>query len=247
VSHNSDMATTLTHYQVLDLEPTATQAEIKQAYRRLAKAFHPDANRASSSHEKISRINAAYEVLGDPQARRSYDQQLRYSDQLEAAGFSEAGMRSRRERTEAAQAQYRKQRQAEQQEDQQLKLWLKAHTSINRTLNQIIRPLKSQLNDLAADPFDDQLMESFQAYLEECQELLAKAQQAFRSTPNPPNAAAAAANLYYCLNQLSDGIDELLYFTNNYDDHHLRNGRELFRIAEGLRREAQAAVREIPR
>jgi molecular chaperone DnaJ len=243
VSHNNDMAITLTHYQVLDLQPTATQAEIKQAYRRLAKEFHPDTNRVSSSHEKISRINAAYEVLGDPQRRRSYDQQLQYAE----VGYSEAGVRSRKERTEAAQAHYRKQRQAEQHEDNQLKLWLKAHTSINRVLNQIIRPLKSQINELAADPFDDELMENFQTYLEECQELLGKAQKTFQSTPNPPNAAAAAANLYYCLNQLSDGIDELFYFTNNYDDHHLRNGRELFRIAEGLRREAQAAVREIPR
>ncbi|MBD1823056.1 J domain-containing protein [Cyanobacteria bacterium FACHB-DQ100] len=238
------MAThTLTHYQILDLDPTATQTEIKQAYRRLAKEFHPDSNRATASHEKISRINAAYEVLGDPQRRRSYDQQLRYLE----AGLSEAELRSRRQRTEEAQAQYRKQREAEQNADQQLKLWLKLHTSVNRLLNQIIRPLKSQINELAADPFDDELMKNFQTYLEECQELLAKAQQTFRSLPNPPSAANAAANLYYCLNQLSDGIDELSYFTYNYDDHHLRNGRELFRIAEGLRREAQAAVREIPR
>lgn len=238
------MATqTHTHYQVLDLDPTATQAEIKQAYRRLAKEFHPDSNPANASHEKISRINAAYEVLGDPQSRRSYDQQLRYS----GMGFSEAGVRSRSQRTARAQAQYRKQREAEQNAEYQLKLWLKLHTSVNRILSQIIRPLKSQLNELAADPFDDELMENFQAYLEECQESLAKAQQTFRSLPNPPSAAAAAANLYYCLNQLSDGIDELSYFTHNYDDHHLRNGRELFRIAEGLRRDAQAAVREIPR
>ncbi|MER3433138.1 MAG: molecular chaperone DnaJ [Leptolyngbya sp. ERB_1_1] len=242
------MATdTLTHYQVLDLDPTATQSQIKQAYRRLAKQFHPDSNRVTASHDKISRINAAYEILGDPQSRRSYDQQLRYSDQLEAAGFSEASVRSRSRRTEAAQAQYRKQREAEQNADHQLKLWLKLFTSVNRILNQIIRPLKSQLNELAADPFDDELMENFQAYLEECQELLAKAQQSFRSIPNPPSAAGAAANLYYCLNQLSDGIDELNYFTHNYDDHHLRNGRELFRISDGLRKEAQAAVREIPR
>ncbi|BAU10225.1 heat shock protein DnaJ-like protein [Leptolyngbya sp. NIES-3755] len=238
------MATqTLTHYQVLDLDPTASQAEIKQAYRRLAKQFHPDSNRATASHDKISRINAAYEVLGDPQSRRSYDQRLKYSDQ--ASGSSEA--RSQKERAEAAQATYRKQREAEQNADRQLKLWLKLFTSVNRSLNQIIRPLRSQINELAADPFDDELMENFQAYLTDCEELLAKAQQSFRSTPNPPSAAGAAANLYYCLNQLSDGIDELNYFTNNYDDHHLRNGRELFRIADGLRKEAQAAVREIPR
>lgn len=242
------MATSKTHYQTLDVEPTATQAEIKQAYRRLAKRFHPDSNRETANHDRISQINAAYEVLGDPQNRRSYDQHLRYSEQLETAGFSVERANSRRQRTEAAQARYRKQRQAEQNEDDLLKFWLdRIYTPINRTLNQIIKPLKTQINELAADPFDDELMENFQAYVDECRELLEKAQGLFRSTPNPPSAAGAAANLYYCLNQLSDGVDELNYFSSNYDDTHLRNGRELFRIAEGLRREAQAAVREIPR
>jgi molecular chaperone DnaJ len=237
------MATHTTHYQTLDVHPNATQAEIKQAYRRLAKQFHPDTNQVTANHDKISQINAAYEVLGDPHTRRSYDQELEYS----AAGFSRNGMRSRKQRTEEAQAQYRKQRQAEQDADNQLKLWLnRVHTPVNRTLNQILRPLKSQINELAADPFDDELMENFQAYLEDCKDLLAKARRTFESLPNPPIVAGAAANLYYCLNQLSDGIDELEYFTLNYDDHHLRNGRELFRIAEGLRREAQAAVRELP-
>ncbi len=242
------MATSQTHYQILDVEPTATQAEIKQAYRRLAKRFHPDSNRDTANHDRISQINAAYEVLGDPQNRRSYDQHLWYSKQLETAGFSVERATSRRQRTEAAQARYRKQRQAERNEDDLLKFWLdRIYTPINRTINQIIKPLKTQINELAADPFDDELMENFQAYVEACGELLENAQTTFRSTPNPPSAAGAAANLYYCLNQLSDGIDELNYFSVNYDDSHLRNGRELFRIAEGLRREAQAAVREIPR
>ena len=239
--------TTLTHYQVLDLDATATQAEIKKAYRRLAKQFHPDTNRPTASHDKISRINVAYEILGDPQSRRSYDRQLQQADDLETAGFSQEELRSHRQRAEAAQAQYRKQREAEQNAEDQLKVWLKVHTAVNRILNQIVRPLKSQINELAADPFDDELLEQFQAYIEDCRELLEKAQKTFRSQPNPPSAASAAANLYYCLNQLSDGIDELNYFTNNYDDTHLRNGRELFRIAEGLRRDSLAAVREIPR
>lgn len=241
------MASSHNHYQTLELTPDATQAEIKQAYRRLAKQFHPDTNQDTASHDKISQINAAYEVLGDPQSRRSYDQHLQYSSQLEAAGFSQTGVRSRRQRTEAAQEHYRKRRQAEQDADNQLKLWLdRVYTPVNRTLNQIIRPLKSQINELAADPFDDELMENFQVYLEDCRGWLEKAQRLFQAIPNPPSAAGVAANLYYCLNQLSDGIDELEYFTFNYDDQNLRNGRELFRIADGLRREAQAAVRELP-
>lgn len=238
--HSSD------HYQILDVEPNATQAEIKKAYRRLAKLFHPDSNQETADHDKIARINAAYEILGDPQSRKSYDQALRYASQLGAAGSVAQGFGERQQRTAAAQERYRQQRQAEQDVDKQFKLWLdRVYTPVNRLLNQILRPLKSQIKELSADPFDDELMEKFQAYIENCRSSLSKAQSTFRSLPNPPNLASAAANLYYCLNQVGDGIEDLSYFTLTYDDHHLHTGQELFKIAEGLRREALAAVREL--
>ncbi|HEY9889333.1 MAG TPA: DnaJ domain-containing protein, partial [Candidatus Obscuribacterales bacterium] len=65
------------YYQTLELTEAATQQEIKQAYRRLAKQLHPDTQTQRSDHEGIQRINAAYEVLGDPQARSHYDRQRR--------------------------------------------------------------------------------------------------------------------------------------------------------------------------
>jgi molecular chaperone DnaJ len=242
------MAHSTNHYQILDVEPDASQAEIKQAYRRLAKLFHPDSNHETADHDKITRINAAYEVLGDPQSRKSYDHQLQYTSRLSAAGYTPEGVAERQQRNAAAQAHYQQRRQAEPDLDHQLRLWLdRVYTPIIRQLNQIIRPLKSQIKQLSADPFDDELMEAFQVYTEECRKTLGKAQTAFRAFPNPPNVAAVAANLYYCLNQVSDGIEELEYFSLNYDDHHLHTGLELFRIAEGLRREAQAAFRELPK
>jgi len=88
-------------------------------------------------------------------------------------------------------------------------------------------------------------MVNFQAYLEQCRHYLNQAQLTFRSQPNPPIVAGAAASLYYCLNQLGDGIEELNFFTLNYDDHYLHVGQELFRIATGLHYEAQDAVREL--
>ena len=54
-----------------------------------------------------------------------------------------------------------------------------------------------------------------------------------------------AAHLYYCLNQVSDGIEDLELFTLNYDDYYLHTGQELFRIADKLRLEAQAAIKGI--
>lgn len=47
-----------------------------------------------------------------------------------------------------------------------------------------------------------------------------------------PPAAGIASHLYHCLNAISDGIEELNYFTLNFDDHHLHTGQELWRRAE---------------
>ena len=233
------------HYRTLNVTPAATQAEIKQAYRRLAKQFHPDSNRETTNHEKIARVNAAYEVLGDPDNRKSYDQQLQYLTQLEDAGFS-AGRGNRQQRTAAAQARHRKQQQTAQTADEHLQQWLtQIYTPVNRLVLEILKPLKEQIDDLAADPFDDALMAEFQAYLEDCRDRLGRAETIFKSLPNPKTLAGVAAHLYYCLNQVDDGIEQLEFFTLNYDDSYLHTGQELFRIAAGLRREAQAAVKEV--
>jgi molecular chaperone DnaJ len=233
------------HYRTLNVTPAATQAEIKQAYRRLAKQFHPDSNRETTNHEKIARVNAAYEVLGDPDNRKSYDQQLQYLTQLEDAGFS-AGRGNRQQRTAAAQARHRKQQQTAQTADEHLQQWLtQVYTPVNRLVLEILKPLKEQIDDLAADPFDDALMAEFQAYLEDCRDRLGRAETIFKSLPNPKTLAGVAAHLYYCLNQVDDGIEQLEFFTLNYDDSYLHTGQELFRIAAGLRREAQAAVKDV--
>ncbi|XHX78235.1 MAG: DnaJ domain-containing protein [Stenomitos frigidus ULC029] len=233
------------YYRTLNVTPAATQAEIKQAYRRLAKQFHPDSNRETANHEKIARVNAAYEVLGDPDNRKSYDQQLQYLTQLEDAGFS-AGRGNRQQRTAAAQARHRKQQQTAQTADDHLQQWLQqVYTPVNRLVLEILKPLKEQIDDLAADPFDDALMAEFQAYLENCRDRLSRAETIFKSLPNPKTLAGVAAHLYYCLNQVDDGIEQLEFFTLNYDDSYLHTGQELFRIAAGLRREAQAAVKEV--
>lgn len=233
------------HYRTLNITPAATQAEIKQAYRQLAKQFHPDSNRETANHEKIARVNAAYEVLGDPENRKSYDQQLRYLTQLEEAGFS-TGRGNRQQRTAAAQANHRKPQQTAQKADEHLQQWLThVYTPVSQLVLQILRPLKEQIDALAADPFDDFLMADFQEYLEDCRDRLSRAETIFHSLPNPKSLAGVAAHLYYCLNQVDDGIEQLEFFTLNYDDSYLHTGQELFRIASGLRREAQAAVKEV--
>jgi molecular chaperone DnaJ len=226
------------HYDTLDVNPKATLAEIKQSYRRLAKLFHPDSRQETANTEKIIQVNAAYEVLSDPHRRRYYDQQLRSSPQPESW--------NRQQRTANAQKYYQRHRQTAQDADAQLCEWLRqVYKPVNCFISCILNSLEGQLNELSADPFDDELMTQFQAYLEDCRHYLNQAQLAFRSQPNPGNVAGVAASLYYCLNQLGDGIEELALFTLNYDDHYLHTGQELFRIATGLHYEAQDALKEI--
>jgi molecular chaperone DnaJ len=62
-------------YEVLELQKGASAEEIKKAYRRLAKKYHPDLNPGNKDAErKMKEVNAAYEVLSDPEKKQKYDQ-----------------------------------------------------------------------------------------------------------------------------------------------------------------------------
>lgn len=61
-------------YQILGVEKSASQEEIKKAYRKLALQYHPDKNKGKESEEKFKEINHAYEILSDSQKRQQYDQ-----------------------------------------------------------------------------------------------------------------------------------------------------------------------------
>jgi len=62
------------YYKVLGVQKTASKEEIKSAYKKLAKEFHPDVNKASDAGDKFKEINEAASVLGDDAKRQQYDQ-----------------------------------------------------------------------------------------------------------------------------------------------------------------------------
>lgn len=222
----------MSYYQTLQVHPQATQQEIKRSYRRLVKLFHPDTRSSTANNNKIVELNTAYEILGNPQNRRQYDHE-------QNLGISEQFISDTQERTAQASQEYHRYRRAKKQEGLSYQDWLrKVYHPSDRLIRQIIQPLKSEIENLAADPFDDQLMVDFQQYLEQCSEYLQSLHQKFSAYPNPPQLANVAANIYYCLNHLGDGIKELEWFTLNYDEHYLHTGQEIFRIAERLRVEA---------
>ncbi len=68
------MADKRDYYEVLGISKGASDDEIKKAYRKLAKQYHPDVNKAPDAEAKFKEINEAYEVLSDPQKKATYDQ-----------------------------------------------------------------------------------------------------------------------------------------------------------------------------
>ncbi|MYW21844.1 DnaJ domain-containing protein, partial [Streptomyces sp. SID2955] len=60
-------------YEVLGVSRTASQDEIQQAYRRLARRHHPDVNKDPGAEERFKDLNEAYSVLSDPKSRARYD------------------------------------------------------------------------------------------------------------------------------------------------------------------------------
>ncbi|GAA1013881.1 molecular chaperone DnaJ [Streptomyces sp. F-3] len=63
------------YYKVLGVPKDATEAEIKKAYRKLAREFHPDANKGNArAEERFKEISEAHDVLGDPKKRKEYDE-----------------------------------------------------------------------------------------------------------------------------------------------------------------------------
>src|ERR1700744_3283744 len=84
------------YYKVLGVSKTATQDEIRSAYRKLARKHHPDLNpNDKEANKKFQQLNEANEVLSDPEKRKKYDQ---YGENWEHGAEYEEQMRQQRRR-----------------------------------------------------------------------------------------------------------------------------------------------------
>jgi len=232
------MPDALDPYAVLEVCSTATQAELKAAYRRLVKQHHPD---AGGSEERILALNAAWEQLGDPESRRAFD---RSSSSSAEAARDEARARGARNAraTQAAQRASGRSTSA----DQDLADWLKkVYAPIDRLLGQVINPFAAELRALSADPYDDALMEAFCTYLEQSRIRLEKVKTLFQSIPTPSSARGFGLSVYHCFSELEDAVTELERYTLGYVDNYLHDGREMIREARQRRKRLQEERRRL--
>ncbi len=75
------------YYEILGISKDASKTEIKKAYKKLAKKYHPDLNKDSGSAEKFKEINEAASVLGDDEKRKQYDQFGKTAENFGGSGF----------------------------------------------------------------------------------------------------------------------------------------------------------------
>jgi molecular chaperone DnaJ len=206
------------HYAILGVTPGATTAEIKAAYRALVKRHHPD---AGGDQRTILALNAAWEVLRDGDRRRHYDH---------GAGLGVAAPpRSDGNGSGPGQG-------AGAASDEELLGWLQqVYVPIDRLIGQVINPFAAQLRSLAADPYDDDLMEAFCAFLEQSRSRMEKVEALYRSRACPAAARGFGLSLYHCLSQVQDALVELDRYTMGYVDSYLHDGKEMLREAR-LRR-----------
>ena len=62
------------YYEIMGIKRDASQGEIKRAYRKLARKYHPDVSKESDAEDRFKEVGEAYEVLKDPEKRTAYDQ-----------------------------------------------------------------------------------------------------------------------------------------------------------------------------
>lgn len=221
----------MNYYDILRVSSNASSIEIKQAYRKLVKEFHPDSQHKNADHDRIITLNAAYEVLSDAKNRQMYDQKLRQK--------LVNSVENRQNNTHHATNYYQENRRQQKQDEFSQFRWLKeVYLPVFNLINKIIYPLENKIEELSADLFDDRLMLVFTDYLDNCRYQLEKARNILTSQPNPSLYAGIAANLYYGLNHIIDGIEELERFSQTYDDYYLHTGRELFNLAEEITQNA---------
>ena len=208
------------YYQELGLEKNASKIEIKSAYRSLAKKYHPD---TGGNKEKFLAIQSAWETLNDPKEKQIYDRHLSYSEDYQEINTNNWSTDLKSQKNNSI------------NKDNDIKTWIKnIYEPINRSINQIIKPLNSEIKKLSADPYDDQLMDEFCLYISDSRKKIEKVTIIYKSKVIPSEISSLGLDLYHCFSQVQDSLDELERYTQGYVDDYLFDGKEMMKEAKRL-------------
>jgi len=218
---NSSLQMITDPYQILKVHPNTTLEDIKKAYIELVKIHHPD---KGGDAKLMLEINAAWEIL--KQKHKSLN--LNKLNNSNAHGKIEY---------KAENAQYFK--------SEDIKNWFQnIYLPIDKLLGQIVNPLSSKIKDLSADPYDQLLMDSFFSYLEKSKNKIKKVKILYTSIASPSLVKDFSLDLYHCLSQVEDGLNELERYTMGYVDNYLHDGKSMIAAAKKKRKALQTNKKE---
>ena len=204
-------------YQILKVHPSAKLEEIKKAYRKLVKIHHPDKGGDSAV---MLEVNSAWAIL----KKKHKELNLNKSHNSKVYNQNEY----KREINNYSKS-------------EDIKKWFQnIYLPIDKLLGQIINPLGSKIRDLSADPYDQILMDSFCQYLEESKNKITRIKKIYTSFASPAIIRDFSLDLYHCLSNVEDGINELERYTMGYVDNYLHDGKAIIAIAKKERKFLQS-------
>ena len=208
-------------YQILKVRTSSKFEEIKKAYRELVKIHHPD---KGGDAKIILEINAAWESL-----KKAHNAPNKNK-------FNNPKVDSKNE--------YKKENN-HYSKSEDIKNWFKnIYLPIDKLLGQVINPLSSKIRDLSADPYDQILMDSFCSYLEKSKAKINKVKLIYTSSCSPYLIKDFSLDLYHCLSQVEDGLNELERYTMGYVDSYLHDGKSMISEAKKKRKFLQTNKKE---
>ncbi|MFN3432557.1 MAG: J domain-containing protein [Candidatus Sericytochromatia bacterium] len=203
------------HYDILGVKHDATTDTIRRAFRRQAKALHPDKD--SGTEAAMVRLNEAYDTLKDPGRRKAYDATLRPA--------------------------YRLPKRPQQPEGpvplDPFEFKARVFYPLDRELVAAMDKLVEAIDELAYDVYDDAYIDAFDLAVAAATAAFARAHRQLFSVPWP-GPLASALNLYrQGLRQAEDAVEDFATFSLNYDTDVLVQGRSLLIGAAKLLDEAR--------
>ncbi len=216
-----------THYELLGLETSVSQKEIKEAYRNLAKSCHPDLDyqdqgKRTAATLQMKRLNAAYETLKDTRRRAEYDVSIGANGQRRSPKM--------------------KFDKSDTQESRESYLKRIFHPSRSNMVK-VLGKYQNELKKLSEDIFDDALVADFEAYLDSLEGALRKASDGLSSEKEPSSLEPAVRMMRHAIAQAVDGLEETRQFCKNYNYDHLSMADNLFKISVDLSRNALQLTR----